>query len=132
MIVIDTHVLIWWASGDEIQFTEKAKEALAIAFNDGSVFVSSASVWEVAILTQKRRVGLTSDISEWLREIEQIKALTFVPVDNDIAVRSTMLGENFHKDPADRFIVATSLKLGLPLMTADRKIRDYKHVQTIW
>ena len=55
-----------------------------------------------------------------------------MPVDNVIAVRSTELPGDFHKDPADRFIVATARKLSAPLVTADEKIRAYAHVRTIW
>ena len=58
--------------------------------------------------------------------------MEFVPIDNEIAVKSTRRGEEFHKDPADRWIVATSQTLGAPLVTADAKILKYPHVATIW
>ena len=72
------------------------------------------------------------DVEEWLSAVEQIEAVNFVPVDNEIAVRSAQLPGEFHKDPADRIIVATSRKLGAPLVTADEKIRGYRHVRSIW
>lgn len=56
----------------------------------------------------------------------------FVAVDNEIAVKSTELPGEFHKDPADRIIVATARKLAAPLITVDDKIRAYPHVRTIW
>ncbi len=43
-----------------------------------------------------------------------------------------MLPDDFHKDPTDRIIVATARKFGAPIVTADGKIRDYRHVRTIW
>jgi PIN domain nuclease of toxin-antitoxin system len=56
----------------------------------------------------------------------------FAPVDNDIAVESTRLPGRFHKDPADRLIVALARALSAPLITSDRRIRDYRPVKTIW
>jgi PIN domain nuclease of toxin-antitoxin system len=37
-----------------------------------------------------------------------------------------------HDDPADRIIVATSLVLGLALVTKDRRLLDYEHAKTLW
>ena len=53
-------------------------------------------------------------------------------VDNEIAVKSVELPGEFHKDPADRLIVATARKMAAPLVTADDKIRAYPHVRTLW
>ncbi len=64
--------------------------------------------------------------------VGQIEAINFVPVDNEIAVKSTELPGEFHKDSAERMIVATARKLAAPLITADDKIRAYPHVRTIW
>lgn len=60
-----------------------------------------------------------SDIDDWLIRVEKIPAISFLPVDNRIAIRSTTLPEPFHPDPADRMIVATARELGTPLITAD-------------
>jgi PIN domain nuclease of toxin-antitoxin system len=48
------------------------------------------------------------------------------------AVRASGLGGSFPGDPADRFIVATALESGASLITKDRRITDWGHVQTIW
>jgi PIN domain nuclease of toxin-antitoxin system len=58
-------------------------------------------------------------VSTWLASAETIPGIVFVPVDNEIAVRSAELPGAFHKDPADRIIVATARKYGTPLITAD-------------
>jgi PIN domain nuclease of toxin-antitoxin system len=66
-------------------------------------------------------------------KVGQIEALSFVPVDNEVAVKSIQLPGEFHKDPADRIIVATARKFAAPLVTVDDKIGDYPpHVRTIW
>ena len=84
------------------------------------------------MLVDKGRVALSMDILEWLSLVNQIEAVRFVPVDNEIAVGSTALPGEFHQDPADRIITATARKLAAPLITADDKIHAYPHVRTIW
>jgi PIN domain nuclease of toxin-antitoxin system len=53
-------------------------------------------------------------------------------LDAEVAIKSVDLPGDFHKDPADRMIVATARKLAVPLVTKDDKIRAYAHVKTIW
>jgi len=132
VIVIDTHVLLWWFGGEDGRLSGPAKEALDAERHDGTIFVSSISAWEIAILVARRRIGLSMDVLGWLETAGRVEAIKFVPVDNEIAVKSTQLGEEFHKDPADRFIVATCQKLAAPLVTADEKIRRYSSIRTIW
>lgn len=133
MIVLDTHVLIWWASGCAEELSVAATQAIEHELNDGgAIAVSSISAWELAMLVAKGRVALSMDVSEWLSYVGRVEPVNFVPVDNEIAVKSTELPGDFHKDPADRLIVATARKLAAPLVTADEKIRAYQHVRTIW
>lgn len=132
MIVLDTHTLLWWASGDEAQLSPRAKRAIKAELKGGRIMVSSMSAWELAMLVARARVELSMDIGEWLSVVSQIEAVRFVPVDNDIAVQSVALPGEFHKDPADRIIVATARKLAARLVTADERIRSYPHVQTVW
>ena len=56
----------------------------------------------------------------------------FVPIDQRVAVESVNLPGDFHKDPADRFLVATARLLGATLISCDDKIRAYAHVNTFW
>lgn len=132
MIVLDTHVLLWWASGHTGQLTAAAQRAIADELRDGQIRVSSISAWELAMLVAHGRIELSMDVSEWLRVADQIESLDFVPVDNTIAIKSIELPGTFHTDPADRIIVATARHLAAPLLTADDKIRGYPHVRTIW
>lgn len=132
MIVIDTHILLWWFSGEEARLSRLALKTLENERQQGGIVVSSATAWEISVLAFRKRIGLTSSVSEWLEMVERVDAITFVPVDNEIAVRSTQLGDDFHRDPGDRFIVATAQKLSAPLVTADEKIRRYPRVETIW
>jgi PIN domain nuclease of toxin-antitoxin system len=72
------------------------------------------------------------DVETWVAKSEAMPFLHFVPIDNAIALRSVHLPEPLHNDPADRMIIATASVLGLPLVTRDRRILDYPHVNTIW
>jgi PIN domain nuclease of toxin-antitoxin system len=132
MIVIDTHILVWWVSGADTLSTAAKKSIKATLSNGGEVLISSISAWEIAMLVEKGRLVLSMDVESWLDEVSQIDGVRFLPVDNEIGVKSTALPGDFHKDPADRMIVATARKLAVPLVTADEKILQYEHVKTIW
>ena len=132
VIVVDTHVLLWWFGGETRKLSAAAKKALDSERDGGTILVSSITAWEIAILADKGRIGLSTDVLTWLKTVSLVDAIRFVPLDNEIAVWSTRLGAEFHKDPADRFIIATCRKLSAPLVTADKDIRRYPHIRTIW
>lgn len=132
MVVLDTHVLVWWVSGSD-ELSAGAKKAINKTLGEGSeVIVSAISAWEVSMLIEKGRLVLSMDVESWFDEVSQIPGVRFMPVDREIGIKSTVLPGNFHQDPADRMIVATARKLAVPLVTADEKIRSYEHVKTIW
>lgn len=132
MIVLDTHVLVWWLSGQDTLLSVEALSAIEREQSNGDILVSSISAWEIAMLVSRGRLALSMDVADWLAIAGEMEALRFVPVDNDIAVRSADLRGDIHKDPADRIIVATSRKFAAPLVTADKRLRDYRYVKTIW
>ena len=132
MIVLDTHALIWWASGQKEQISEAATQAIEAELKGGDILVSSISAWELAMLVAKGRLALSLDVSDWLTLVGQIESVRFVPMDNEIAIKSAGLPGAFHKDPADRIIVATARKFGAALVTADERIRGFPNVHTIW
>ena len=131
MIVLDTHVWVWWVSGVE-PLPSEVRTRLEAARHDRAIRISSISVWEVAQLVRRGRLELTMDVADWVAKSESLPFLEFVPVDNRIAIRSTLLPGTLHSDPADRMIVATALTLGAPLITKDDKLRRYPHVETLW
>ena len=98
----------------------------------GLILVSTISVWEIATLLRKDRLRLGMDLEDWLAAVAEIDAVRFAPVDNTVAIQSMRLPGDFHADPADRMIVALARHHAAPLVTADRRIRDYPHVRTVW
>lgn len=83
------------------------------------------------MLVDKGRLQLTMDVDSWLATVEQIENLDFYPVNNKVAIESTRLPGEFHKDPADRMIVALTRVLSATLISADEKILNYSHVKTL-
>lgn len=131
MILLDTHVLIWWLSNPE-KLSPKADQAIEHAINSDAAYVSSISAWEVAMLVRRGRLELTMDVKDWLAIAESLPYLRFVPVNNRIAVNSVNLQDFEYADPADRIIIATTISLKASLITKDDKILSYNHVKSVW
>lgn len=72
------------------------------------------------------------EVSDWVAKSEVLPFVTFVPVDNAIALRDVSLPGSSHNDPADRIIVATALSVGAAVVTRDERILKYRHVKAIW
>ncbi len=132
MIILDTHVLLWWVSGSDSLSAAASKVIKRTLTRGSEIIISSISAWEISMLISKGRLILSMDVESWLDEVAQIDGVRFVPVDNEIGIKSTALPGEFHKDPADRMIVATARKLAIPLVTADEKMISYEYVKTIW
>lgn len=131
MTVLDTNALIWWINNAR-KLSRKAKKAIEEAEKKKAVYISSISILEICILVKRGRLKLDTSPDNWLRQVEALSYVHFVPMDNKIALLSVNLPDFSHKDPADRIIIATALNLGAKLITSDEKILKYKRVQTVW
>lgn len=132
VILIDTHVLIW-VVGRDARLGLKARQILDTS-GPGEVLVSAITPWEIALLDRKGRLPLGKEVLQWLDDALGHPRIGLSPLEPSISVESARLPDNFHNDPADRIIVATSRVLGVPLMTADRAILAYGkegHVRVI-
>ncbi len=132
MIVLDTHVLIWWLAPVTSRLSPTAAQRLEDELRQGEVVASSMSAWEIAMLVAKGKLDLSVDVVDWLDAAAEIEGFRFVPVDNAVAVHSNRLPGDIHPDPADRIIIALARQLGVALVTADAKILRYTHVTTVW
>ncbi|QBE70284.1 hypothetical protein SynWH8101_2718 [Synechococcus sp. WH 8101] len=130
MILLDTHVLIWWANGEHERLSSAA--IAAIEAEEQQRLVSAISCWEVAMLVERGRLGLSVDMERWLNLVVSVPRLQLLPLSPAVAVASTRLPGTFHADPADRFLVAQARHLNIALVTADSKIRTYPHVRSLW
>jgi len=130
VILLDTHVLIWWANGEHERLSAAA--IAAIEAEEQQRLVSAISCWEVAMLVERGRLGLSVDMERWLNLVASVPRLQLLPLSPAVAVASTRLPGTFHADPADRFLVAQARHLNIALVTADSKIRTYPHVRSLW
>ena len=131
MIVLDTNAWIWWVSDPE-KLSARARAVVAAAEKKGDIILSSISVWEVAVKHAAGKLDLDRDLRAWLRLATAYPGIRVEPITQDDAIESVLLPGRLHRDPADRFIVALSRRLGAKLVTRDREIRRYEHVETIW
>jgi PIN domain nuclease of toxin-antitoxin system len=132
VIVLDTHVLLWWAH-DPDRLSQKARSAIEREESLDGLHVSSASIWEIALKSRNGKLFLPCDMHEWYELLlETYPGIVIDSLTPQVAIESTLLPGDFHRDPADRFIVALARHHGVPLITIDQKILNYPHVQTVW
>jgi PIN domain nuclease of toxin-antitoxin system len=84
--------------------------------------ISAISLWEVATLVERGRVRFRVPFGEWLQAAAHPRTVLVLPITPVIAEEIASLPSNFHRDPADRVIVATSRAHNIPLLTLDRMI----------
>jgi len=131
MILLDTHVWLWWPHKPE-QLSDRSRTLLTIGENQNTLIVSAISVWEIAVKHSTGKLPLPLTIDEWFALAKTRSGITIEPLDPLDAIASTQLPGDFHKDPADRIIVAIAYRRNLELMTCDQKILNYPHVKTLW
>ena len=129
MIVLDTHIWVWWVH-DAPELPDEYRTIIE-AHETGGFGISAISCWEVAKLVEKGRLGLPLPIQDWLDHALGYPGMQLLPLTPQIAIASTHLPQPFHKDPADQLIVATARVYNCPLVTMDTLIRAYPHVQLL-
>lgn len=129
MIVLDTHIWVWWVHEDA-QLTQRQKVWIQ-EHEDHGLGVSAISCWEVAKLVEYHRLTLPCPVDEWLDQALAYPGIELLPLTPRIAVESTQLPGTFHRDPADQIIVATARVSACPLLTADDKTLRYPHVKLL-
>jgi PIN domain nuclease of toxin-antitoxin system len=128
MILLDTHIWIWWVQ-DDPRLTARHQTHLRTHEPDG-LGVSIYSCWEVAKLVEYNRLTIACSLEEWFRSALAYPGIQLLELTLPIAIESTRL-TGFHKDPADQIIVATAKVLDIPILTADEKILNYPNVVTL-
>lgn len=129
MIILDTHIWVKWVL-DETQlptaFCDKIREHETVGLG-----VSVISCWEVAKLVKLKRLTFEMDVYDWIDQALSYPGIQLIEFSPKIAVESTQLPGEFHRDPADQIIVATARVHNCLLMTMDKRILDYEHVKLI-
>ena len=130
LILLDTHVVIWLVSDIE-KLSAVAEKRLNNARKEGEALtISCISLWEIALLVEKKRIELGTTLESFLQELEM--RFLVLPITAKTCLRILELPTRFPKDPADRIIGATALAEGLTLVTADGNILASQAVPVVW
>jgi PIN domain nuclease of toxin-antitoxin system len=131
MILLDTHIWLWLLH-EPNQLSSKAKAVIDLEEAQNGLLVSAISVWEIAVKSSIGKLSLPLPINEWYELAQAHSGIVIEPLAPMDAIGSTQLPGNFHKDPADRILIAIAIRYGIYFVTCDAKILNYPHVQTIW
>jgi PIN domain nuclease of toxin-antitoxin system len=117
-LLLDTHIWIWNDTAPEKLTSEIRRE---LASPENQLWLSPVSIWEVTVLLEKRRINLKQDFRSWADESVRDLQLQEAAITWEVAheFRCTLLR---HRDPADRFLVATAKVYDLTLVTADERL----------
>lgn len=130
MLLLDTHVW-WWSVSEPANLSSIAMERI-LSTRPSQRAIASISLWEMAMLEARQRIELDIPVAIWLSRAVKNTGIRVIDLSPDIAAESCSLPGNFHKDPADRIIVATARVHDMTLLTKDGKILDYEHVESVW
>lgn len=128
--LLDTHILIWWLN-DVSRLSPEQREVIESASADSPLLVSDISLWEVATLYDLGRIRLTVPLREWLDKAVAPPLVRRQGISPAIATELAALPDSFHRDPADRILVATARVFGATLLTHDRRIVEANLVETL-
>ena len=128
--LLDTHVLIWWLN-DRRRLSPAQQEVVGTAGPETPLLVSDISLWEVATLHGLGRIRLSVPLREWLDKAAAPPLVRRQGISPAIAAEVAALPDSFHRDPADRILVATARVLGATLLTQDRRIVDAALADTL-
>ena len=124
MIILDTHIWVWWVNADVAELGVNRKELIETC---DAVAVSAISCFEVAWLERHGRIVLPCDRNSWFEKALQGFGVMLLPVTPQIAGIAVDLPEH-HSDPQDRIIIATALAHEGQLMSADHKFPLYEEL----
>ncbi len=126
-LLLDTHVLVWFAEGSE-DLPTKSRSVIEAAAKDEGLAASAISFWEVAMLQVWGRLSIKCPTREWKARVLDAPGLVELPITSDIGIEAAELPDSLHGDPADRLLVATARLHGLVLGTRDARLLEFAAV----
>lgn len=134
MLLLDTHIWYWYVQADSARFSRRINPMIESAALQDDVAVSVISVWEIAQLEAANRIELEMDVRAWAAQALSFPGVRLKTLSPSIAIESTRLPGEIHRDPADRILIATARLSGASLVTSDERILGYarkKHVRVV-
>ena len=129
MILLDTHIWVWWTADSE-KLNSRHKAFIGERESAG-LGVSIISCREVAKLYQKGKIQFTIPLKDWFEEALSYPNVRILELNTDIIPKSIALSPNFHNDPADQLIAATSVVNDMPLLTQDKRMQGYSFLNSV-
>ena len=129
MIILDTHIWVWWVDGNSRLTAQQ--QAWIQSYQSQGLGVSIISCWEVAKLVEYGRLAFQCPVEEWIEQALAYPGVRLLELTPRIVVEATQLPAPFHRDPADQLVVATARVWNSPLLIADDKILHYPHVAAL-
>ncbi len=127
MILLDTHIWIWYLTKDK-RLKDRISKQINRLKQRSEVYISSISIWEVCKLHEKGKIKFSLPLRVWINSA-LTKGILVQELSSDIYLEACSLPGTFHSDPADQLIVATVRLLNYKIITYDNKIIKYKHVE---
>jgi PIN domain nuclease of toxin-antitoxin system len=133
-LLLDTHVWVWYVGGDTRRFSRRIEPLVEAAVLRDDLAVSAVSVWEIAQLEAAGRIDLEMDVRTWVSRALAFPGVRLKGLMPSVAIESTRLPGELHRDPADRILIATARLSASALVTSDERILEYAkqgHVRVV-
>lgn len=130
LILLDIYVIIWALIKPE-ELPKPIKQIISTAQEKKQLLIASISLWEIAMLKNKKRLNIYEPTREFLQSIVNIEGIRVTDISPLIAADSASLADGFHGDPADRIITATAITEGAYLLTRDKQILSWAELVNI-
>lgn len=126
-VLLDTHAFLWWIAGDD-RLSDRASQTIADSRNE--IFVSAASIWEIAIKARLGRLSIPGDPGRFIDGQIVENSFRGLPIVAGHALRLWDLPDH-HQDPFDRMLIAQAQVEGLALVSRDALVAQYD-VEVVW
>lgn len=126
-LLLDTHTFLWLVEGSP-KLSSAARAAIVDPLND--LFLSVASVWEMAIKIGNRKLTLSDPLDAYVAKWTATYQLDLLPIQLPHTLKVLDLPDH-HRDPFDRILIAQALIDGMTVVTSDAKFTPYG-VPIIW
>lgn len=126
-LLLDTHIWLW-SRLEPSRLSRKVARALTSPGNE--LWLSPISIWETVALCEKGRLSLEGGAAQWISKAMRAVPMTEAPVTAEVAMEACSVNLP-HRDPADRFLLATARVFSLTLVTADWRLIDSRHAPVL-
>lgn len=120
-ILLDTHIFLWFISGDSRLSTDIRDE---IRDTDNAVYLSVVSVWESIIKYQLGKLPLPESPESYLPKQRDLHQIVSLGLDESSVAQLVKL-PSLHRDPFDRMLICQALQNELTIATVDMAVRAY-------